>query len=101
MPVVQHSLVGMLFTLGAGGVFIVALAAYLGRLPVLFAFQVVSLGTGVWCAVATSFESFMAARIINGFFATLAQAVSLNPFEEPVVDVMIQMLTMRDLSREV
>lgn len=45
--------------LGAGGLFVVALAAYFGRFPVLFWFVVVGLGTAVWCAAAQSFESFM------------------------------------------
>lgn len=34
------------------------------------------LGTSAWCAAATSFNSYMAARILNGFFSTVAQAVS-------------------------
>ena len=56
---VNHSQVGNLFMLGAGGPFVVALAAYFGRFPVLFWFVVVALGTAVWCAAALSFESFM------------------------------------------
>ena len=63
--------------LGAGGLFVVALSSYFGRLPVLVWFLCFSLGTAAWCAAATSFESFMTARILNGFFSTVAQAVSL------------------------
>lgn len=45
--------------LGAGGIFVVALAAYFGRFPVLFWFALLAVGTAVWCAAAQSFESFM------------------------------------------
>ena len=61
--------------LGAGGIFVVALAAYFGRLPVLFWFTLVAFATAAWCAGASSFPSFMAARILNGFFSTVAQGV--------------------------
>jgi len=39
----------------------------------MFWFLIVTTATAAWCAAATSFESFMAARILNGFFGTLAQ----------------------------
>ena len=68
---VNHSQVGNGFMLGAGGVFVVAGSAYFGRLPVLFWFLVIATATAAWCAAATSFESFMAARILNGFFSTV------------------------------
>ncbi|KAF5858016.1 hypothetical protein ETB97_004947 [Aspergillus alliaceus] len=74
---VNHSQVGNVFMLGAGGPFVVALAAYFGRLPVLFYFVVIALATAVWCAAAQSFESFMAARILNGFFSTVTQGGGL------------------------
>lgn len=74
---VQRSLVGNLFTIGAGGLFAIPLLRYFGRQPVLFYFLAVTFGTAVWCAAATSFDSYMAARILNGFFATVAQSVSL------------------------
>ncbi|KAF3763205.1 MFS general substrate transporter [Cryphonectria parasitica EP155] len=48
-------------------------AAFFGRLPVLFWFLVIATGTAAWCAAATSFNSFCAARILNGFFSTVAQ----------------------------
>ena len=73
---VNHSQVGNVFMLGAGGVIVVALAAYFGRLPVFFWFTLIAFGTAIWCAAATTFESFMAARILNGFFSTVAQGVS-------------------------
>ncbi|EEP78267.1 conserved hypothetical protein [Uncinocarpus reesii 1704] len=56
---VNHSQVGNVFMLGAGGVFVVAFSAYFGRYPVLFWFLVIALATAVWCAAALSFESFM------------------------------------------
>ncbi|KAL8999602.1 MAG: hypothetical protein Q9169_001562 [Polycauliona sp. 2 TL-2023] len=74
---IQHNLVGNLFCLGAGGLFSVWLSAYFGRLPILVSFTSIALGTYAWCAAATSFESYMAARIINGFFANVAQAGGL------------------------
>jgi MFS family permease len=63
--------------LGAGGVFVVALSAYFGRLPILFYFLVLAVATAIWCAAAVTFESFMAARILNGFFSTVAQGGGL------------------------
>ena len=74
---VNHSQVGNVFMLGAGGVIVVALSAYFGRLPVLFYFIVLATATAIWCAAAQSFESFMAARILNGFFSTVAQGGGL------------------------
>lgn len=74
---VNHSQVGNVFMLGAGGVVVVALAAYFGRLPVLTWFLVVAFATAAWCAGAVTFESFMAARILNGFFSTVAQGGGL------------------------
>lgn len=56
---------------------VVIFSAYFGRLPVLFYFLVIALATAAWCAGATSFESFMAARILNGFFSTVSQVGGL------------------------
>jgi hypothetical protein len=56
---VNHSQVGNVFMLGAAGPFVVALAAYFGRYPVLFWFAVMALATAIWCTAAQSFESFM------------------------------------------
>jgi hypothetical protein len=69
---VNHSQVGNVFMLGAGGLIVVALSAYFGRLPLIFWFLVMASATAAWCAAATSFESFMAARILNGFFSTVS-----------------------------
>lgn len=73
--IVQHNLVGNLFMLGVGGLFAVTCSHYFGRAPTLFWFYLVAFATSIWCAVALSFESFEAARIVNGFFATVAQSV--------------------------
>ncbi|KAI4854087.1 MFS general substrate transporter, partial [Aureobasidium sp. EXF-8845] len=74
---VNHSQVGNVFMLGAGGVVAVILSAWAGRLPILFYFLVLSTATAAWCAAANTFESFMAARILNGFFSTVAQGGGL------------------------
>lgn len=74
---VQHAVVGNLFTIGACGLFVIALANFFGRLPVTFFFQTVMVGTCVWSAVATSFDSYIAARIINGFFCSVGQGGAL------------------------
>jgi MFS family permease len=63
--------------LGAGGIFAVTLSAWAGRLPVLFYFLILATATAAWCAAATTFESFMAARILNGFFSTVSQGGGL------------------------
>lgn len=51
----------------------VMFSAYFGRLPVMFWFLCLALGTAAWCAAATSYNSFMAARVLNGFFSTVTQ----------------------------
>jgi MFS family permease len=74
---VNHSQAGNVFMLGPGGLATIILAAYFGRLPVLFFFVIFAFLTAAWCAAATSFDSFMTARVLNGFFSTVAQGVSL------------------------
>ncbi|KZS89859.1 MFS general substrate transporter [Sistotremastrum niveocremeum HHB9708] len=75
--VVNHSQVGNVFMLGAGGIFVIILSAYFGRLPVLFWFSVAAFATAAGCAGAPNFKSFMALRILNGFFSTVSQAGGL------------------------
>lgn len=58
--------------LGVGGLVTVWLSAYIGRLPILFYFSIMSVVTAIWSAAAQSFESYMAARILNGFFSVAA-----------------------------
>ncbi|KDQ59908.1 hypothetical protein JAAARDRAFT_192363 [Jaapia argillacea MUCL 33604] len=74
---VNHSQVGNVFMLGAGGVVVVALSAYFGRLPVLFWFTLAAFATAAGCARAENFTGFMAVRILNGFFSTVAQGGGL------------------------
>lgn len=84
---VNHSQVGNLFMLGAGGIIVVILAAFFGRLPVFFWFAVLAFATAAWCAGATSFDSFFTARVLNGLFSTVAQGVSIfqhNPQESEI-----------------
>jgi len=71
--VVNHSQVGNVFMLGAGGVIFAALAAYFGRLPVLFWFTFTAVWTAAVCAGAKTFQAFMAFRILNGILSTVAQ----------------------------
>ncbi|KZT37211.1 MFS general substrate transporter [Sistotremastrum suecicum HHB10207 ss-3] len=75
--VINHSHVGNSFMLGAGGMFVIVFSAYFGRLPVLFWFTLIGFATAIGCASAPSFPSFMAFRILNGFFSTVAQAGGL------------------------
>ena len=51
----------------------VILAAYFGRLPVLFWFTFTAVWTAAGCAGSGTFDAFMAFRILNGFFSTVAQ----------------------------
>ena len=60
------------FMLGVGGLVVVWFSAYFGRLPVLFWFQCFSAATAAWAAAAQSFDSYMAARLLNGFFSVAA-----------------------------
>ena len=69
---VNHATAGNTFMLGVGGLFVVWLSAYFGRLPVLFYFTIIAAATAVWSAAAGSFESYMASRILNGFFVVAA-----------------------------
>lgn len=70
--IVNHATAGNTFMLGAGGLVTVWLSAYFGRLPVLFWFTVIAAATAVWSAAAGTFESYMASRILNGFFVVAA-----------------------------
>ena len=59
--------------LGVGGVFVVALSSYFGRLPILFWFTFTAVWTAAGDAGSETFHAFMAFRILNGFFSTVAQ----------------------------
>lgn len=64
--------------IGAGAPIAVGLSAYFGRLPVLFWFMVVALASAAGNAGASEYKGFFATRLINGFFATVAQGVSCS-----------------------
>lgn len=70
--VVNHATAGNTFMLGIGGIATVWLSAYFGRLPVLFYFTIIAAATAIWSAAAGTFESYMASRILNGFFVVAA-----------------------------
>jgi MFS family permease len=77
LSTINHTLIGNQFMIGAGGLVVVTLSAYFGRLPVLFYFLTLAVAMAAWCGAATNFQSFMTARILNGFFSTVAQAGGL------------------------
>lgn len=68
---IQHNLVGNIFCLAAGGLIAVALASFFGRLPVIIAYQILTLGFGIWCGATSNFNSYLAARILQGLTATV------------------------------
>ena len=72
---VAGSIAGNVFMLGVGGVVVVALSAYFGRLPVLFWFLLIGFVTIAGVAGTKTFPAFEGLRIMNGLFITVAQAV--------------------------
>ncbi|KAK0770353.1 hypothetical protein LTR75_017932 [Friedmanniomyces endolithicus] len=74
---VQKAVVGNIFAIGVCGLFVVAFANYFGRLPVALVFQAVFFATCAWSAAATSFDSYLAARIVNGLFCSVGQGGAL------------------------
>ena len=63
--------------LGIGGLFAVVFSNTYGRLPVLFWMISLSVVFAILCATAPDFNTFMAARILNGFFSGPAQATGM------------------------
>ncbi|MCJ1386352.1 hypothetical protein MMC17_009478 [Xylographa soralifera] len=74
---VLQALIGNVFMIGAGGLISVAFMAYFGRLPVLFWFTFCALWSAAFCAGAANFTQYQAARVLNGFFSTVAQGGGL------------------------
>jgi hypothetical protein len=72
---VNHSQAGNVFMVGAGGVVAVMLSAYFGRLPVLFWFMLAAFVTAIAEAGTSGFIGFFVPRVMNGFFAGVAQGV--------------------------
>lgn len=62
---------------GAGGVVAVMLSAYFGRLPVLFWFILAAFVTSIAEVATRGFMGFFVPRVMNGFFAGVAQGVKL------------------------
>ncbi|KIW03181.1 uncharacterized protein PV09_05408 [Verruconis gallopava] len=79
---VQHSLSANIFCLGAGGFVAIQLSEYFGRLPVLLVFHTLGLATGIWSGAATSYDSYLAARVLNGLFSGVAQSGGLMWIKE-------------------
>ena len=84
---VSRSLAGNVFMLGMGGLATVILSAYFGRLSILFWFTIAAFLWAIWCAASKTFDTFEAGRIVNGFFATVAQAVCSDHFL-PAVNIL-------------
>jgi MFS family permease len=69
---VNRATAGNTFMLGIGGLFTVWMSAYISRLPVLLFMTIFASAAAVWSASATGLESYMASRILNGFFVIAA-----------------------------
>lgn len=74
---VEKAIVGNIFAIGACGLIVVAFANYFGRLPITLLFQAVFFATCAWSAAARNFESYLAARIVNGLFCSVGQGGAL------------------------
>ena len=74
---VLRSLVGNIFLIGAGGLVVVVLMAYFGRLPILFWFTLFAFWTSAFCTGARNLQQYEVARVLNGLFSTVAQGGGL------------------------
>ncbi|KAJ5813309.1 Major facilitator superfamily domain general substrate transporter [Penicillium pulvis] len=61
--------------LGLGNVFWVPLAMKFGKRASLLAAMALQLGALIWCALAKSFDSLLAARIVLGFAAAAGESI--------------------------
>ncbi|KAF9522707.1 MFS general substrate transporter [Crepidotus variabilis] len=66
-----------IFLLGWGGLVAVMLIRRLGRLPILFWSQVLSLGFLIGCTFAPNLKTFAAMRCLTAFFGTAPQVTGL------------------------
>ena len=73
---VQQNLVANLVCLAGGAIISIVLSNYFGRLPILFIFHTITLGTGVWNAASQTLPSYIASRAVHGIFSIVAAAVS-------------------------
>ena len=69
-------MVANLVCIASGAVVSIVLSNYFGRLPVLFFFHTMALGTGIWNAASQVLPVYIAGRAINGFFSIVAAGVS-------------------------
>jgi hypothetical protein len=74
---VQKALVFNILCLAPSSLATIVLSNYFGRLPPLFFFFIIAFAASIWAAAATTFDSFLAARILNGLFGNAAQAGAL------------------------
>jgi len=65
------------FLLGWSGIFAIMLMHRIGRLPVLFWSQLLSLGFLIGCTLAPDLRTFAAMRCVTAFFSTVPQVTGL------------------------
>lgn len=65
-----------LVCIGGGALISIIMSNYFGRLPVLFFFHIIALGSGIWNAASQTLPSYIASRAINGVFSIVAAGVS-------------------------
>jgi len=65
------------FVLGWTGIFAIMLMHRIGRLPVLFWSQLLSLGFLIGCTLAPNLRTFAAMRYLTAFFSTVPQVTGL------------------------
>ncbi|KLO19177.1 MFS general substrate transporter [Schizopora paradoxa] len=65
------------FLLGWAGIFAIMLMHRIGRLPVLFWSQLISLGFLIGCTLAPNLKTFAAMRYLTAFFSTVPQVTGL------------------------
>lgn len=65
-------------TLGFANILIVPLSNIFGRRPISIIFGVLVILTNIWQALATSHESFLAARACNGLVAATSETIMVQ-----------------------
>ena len=64
--------------IGLGNIIWVPLSNIIGRRPVLILTMMILVAASAWCAVADSFESLLAARVVQGFGMGPADSIAAN-----------------------
>jgi MFS family permease len=62
--------------IGAANIWWVPLSNILGRRPVLLAAMLILVLTTLWCGLATSYNSLLAARVLQGIGSAAADTVA-------------------------